>query len=75
LTITIFHHITINSKLKFMPGYIKIVLMDETGKTINSSLCTTDGKLVFNQRDINTQPVIVQQILNLIKDEDISLNR
>jgi len=36
--------------------------MDETGKTINSSLCTTDGKLVFNQRDIDNKPAIVKQI-------------
>jgi len=56
-----------------MPGYIKIVLMDETGKTINSSLCTTDGKLVFNQRDIDNKPAIVKQILKLIKNEPVIL--
>lgn len=54
-----------------MPGYIKIVLMDETGKTINSSLCTTDGNLVFNQRDIVNKPAIIKQILNLIKNEAV----
>lgn len=54
-----------------MPGYIKIVLMDETGKTINSSLCTTDGNLVFNQRDIVNKPAIIKQILKLIKNEAV----
>lgn len=56
-----------------MSGYIKIVLLDETGKTINSSLCTTDGNLVFNHRDKDKMPFLVQQILKLIKKQSIQV--
>ncbi len=58
-----------------MPGYIKIVLLDETGKTINSSLCTIDGNLVFNHKKKEDMPSIVQQILKLIENEAITLKQ
>lgn len=58
-----------------MPGYIKIVLLDETGKTINSSLCTTDGNLVFDHKKKEDMPSIVQQILKLIENEAITIKQ
>lgn len=50
-----------------MNGYIKIVLLDETGKITNSSLCTTDGNLLFNEEKVNKSPLIVQKILQVVK--------
>ncbi len=50
-----------------MNGYIKIVLLDETGKITNSSLCTADGNLLFNEKKLDKSPLIVQKILQVIK--------
>jgi len=50
-----------------MNGYIKIVLLDETGKITNSSLCTTDGNLLFNEEKLHKPPILVQEILQLVK--------
>jgi len=52
-----------------MNGYIKIVLLDETGKITNSSLCTTDGNLLFNEEKREDPPVLIQEILNLVKHD------
>lgn len=50
-----------------MNGYIKIVLLDETGKITNSSLCTTDGNLLFNEDKLYKSPLLVQKILQVVK--------
>lgn len=50
-----------------MNGYIKIVLLDDTGKITNSSLCTTEGNLLFNEEKLQEPPILVQEILQLVK--------
>lgn len=55
---------------KLMDGYVKITLLDQSGKIVNATLCTTQGNLLFAEK--NKKPELVEKILACIKNSDSS---
>jgi len=52
---------------KPMDGYVKITLLDQSGKIVNATLCTTQGNLLFAEE--NKKPELVEKILACLKNQ------
>lgn len=58
----------VNKSNNLMDGYVKITLLDQSGKIVDATLCTTQGNLLFAEE--NKKPELVEKILACIKNSD-----
>jgi len=47
---------------------VKIEVKDMKGKLMDLSLITTNGKIIFNETKFQLRPNLIEQIIDLVKD-------